>query len=100
MSTTMIDKNNIIGFELSISSRDDGTLEAVYIRFRDGEVERTKEIEEDVLVGDYDAQGNLLGIEILAPVRLADLEKFVELQNRNAFRRVVKSSPCDMIECA
>jgi uncharacterized protein YuzE len=63
----------VTGIEVSVSARDDGTLEAVYVTFRTGEVAETREIDGDVLLADYDAQGRLLGVELLAPVRLSDI---------------------------
>jgi uncharacterized protein YuzE len=65
-------------FELSVSGRDDGTLEAAYIQILDAPVHCTREIEEDVLLADYAVDGRLVGVEILAPVRLADLEHLIE----------------------
>ena len=62
-----------IGFELAISARDDGTLEAMYIRLRDGVVDHTQEVIPGILMADYDAKGELYGLEVLAPVRLSDL---------------------------
>jgi uncharacterized protein YuzE len=88
-----------IGFEISVSGRDDGTLEAAYIRFRMGDVATTKELEEDTLIADYDADGNLLGVEILAPVQLSHIERLVDRQRRPAFRVFVKKNTCDLVEC-
>lgn len=69
----MIHPSTEIGFEVSVSGRDEGTLEAIYVRFSKGRVARTEELQEDVLLADYDAHGQLIGLEILAPVRLRDL---------------------------
>jgi len=84
-----------VGFELSVSARDDGTLEAVYIRFQEGKPSRTGEIIDDVLMADYGARGNLLGIEILAPVKLSDITRLVDQSHRASFRKFVKSSAPD-----
>jgi uncharacterized protein YuzE len=86
----MAETGKIVGFELSISGREDGTLEAAYIRLRKGKVHRTRELIEDTLMADYDGNGNLLGIELLAPVRLADLTKQVEQSQRPSFRKFVQ----------
>ncbi len=83
---------DIVGFELSISARNDGTLEAAYVRFRHGKVSKTREIIEDVLLADYNTRGRLLGIEILAPVRIADLVRLVDEPSRKPFRRFVERS--------
>ena len=80
------------GFEISISGRDDGTLEAVYIRCSEGKVHHTDEIKEDVVLADYDSQGNLLGIEILAPVKLRVLSKLIDEDHRRPFRKFIRKS--------
>jgi len=80
------------GFQLSVNARNDGTIEAAYIRFKTGKVSRSSEIIEDTLIADYDKHGKLLGIEILAPVKLSELTKLVEQPRRTSFRRFVKQS--------
>ena len=94
----MSNQNQVVGFELSVSGRDDGTIEAAYFRFKKGKVARTAEIVEDTLIVDYDAKGNLLGIEVLAPVQLSDLAKLVEQARRRSFRKFVRhSAPQELI---
>jgi len=80
------------GFEISISGRDDGTLEALYIRCADGKVHHTEEIKEDIVMADYDANNNLLGIEILAPVKLRVLADLIDEAHRNPFKKFVRKS--------
>jgi uncharacterized protein YuzE len=89
-------ENHIVGFELSLSAREDGTLETLYIRFRHGKIKRTSEVIEDTVIADYDEHDNLVGIEILAPVKLSELAKLVEQPRRTSFRRFVRHSgpPC------
>ena len=82
---------NAVGFEISISGRNDGTLEAVYITVRDGKAHRTKVIVEDIVLADYDKRGRLIGIEILAPVRISKLTPLVEQNRRKPFRNFVKT---------
>jgi len=87
-----------IGFEISISARDDGTLEAVYIKIADGKVAKTKEVSTDVLLADYSASGKLLGIEILAPVKLSKIAPLVDPPRRSSFRRLVKrAAPRELV---
>lgn len=76
-----------VGFELSISARDDGTLEAIYILLGDAPVEHTEEVLEDILLVDYSAEGKVVGIEVLAPVSLNDIAKLVEPPNRRKIFR-------------
>lgn len=88
-----------IQFQISLSGRSDGTLEAMYIRLREGTVARTEEIKEDVLLCDFDRRGNLLGIEILAPVKLSKLTQLVSRPMRRPFRRFVGSAaPEELVE--
>ncbi len=94
MSTT----TKIVGFELSLSARDDGRLEAAYIRFRNGKSDRTEEIVEDAMIADYDEHGNLLGIEIIAPVTLSKLATLVEKPRRPSFRKFMKhAAPPELV---
>ena len=79
-----------IGFELSVSARDDGTLEAAYISLSNAKVDRTQEILEDILLADYASNGKLVGIEILAPVTFSDLIKLIDKPMRPSFQRVVR----------
>jgi uncharacterized protein YuzE len=82
-----------IGFELSTSGRDDGTVEAVYIQIMDEPVAQTKEIMRDILLADYAADGRIVGIEVLAPVKFSDLDRLIEEQGlRASFRRFVEGS--------
>lgn len=80
-----------VGFEISISARDDGTLEAIYIRINSGDVHKTVEGEGDTeLLADYDADGRLLGIEILSPVQLSKIASLVDEPRREPFRKAVE----------
>jgi len=80
-----------LGFEISISGRNDGTLEAVYITVRDGKASKTSEVIEGIVLADYDSRGRLIGIEILAPVKLSKLTPLVEQKRRKPFRDFVKT---------
>lgn len=75
---------------MSISARNDGTIEAVYILVRDDKAARTKEIVEDILLADYNSRGQLVGIEILAPVKITKITTLVEEPRRRLFRRFVR----------
>ncbi|MCH7592250.1 MAG: DUF2283 domain-containing protein [Planctomycetes bacterium] len=87
-----------IGFEMSISARNDGTVEAVYILVRGNKVARTKEIIEDILLADYDSRGQLVGIEILAPVRIQRITPLVEQPRRRPFSKFVRErAPADLV---
>ncbi len=89
----------VVGFELSLSGRSDGTLETAYVRFQKGDVASTRELVEDTLIADYDSRGRLIGIEILAPVSLATLARQVGVARRSSFRKFLKhSAPRQLIQ--
>ena len=75
---------------MSISARSDGTVEAIYILLRDERVFRTEEVRPDILLADYNRRGDLVGIEVLAPVKLSALSRLVEESQRRPFRRFVR----------
>jgi len=81
-----------IGYELSISGRDDGTLEALYVLIRLDKVACTKEIIKDILLADYNKKGDLVGIEVLAPVRITKLTKLVDKPKQRSFRKFVEQN--------
>ena len=89
-----------VRFELSISGRDDGTLEAVYISLRDAKIHKTQEIKRNALLADFDGRGNLVGIEILAPVQISKITKLAEEPIRRNFRSFVKRSIPDELVLA
>ncbi len=78
------------GFELSVSARDDGSLEAAYISLSDAKIAKTKAIIEDILLADYSSKGKLIGIEILAPVKISDLIGLVDKPRRDPFSKFVR----------
>lgn len=81
-----------VSFELSISGRDDGTLEAIYIHLTKLPIKSTKELHEDVLMADYSAEGTIVGFEILAPVKLADIVKFIDGPLKLPFQKFLEES--------
>ena len=44
--------------------RYDPDADALYIRLKEGKVSETKEVDENTIL-DYDAEGNVIGIELL-----------------------------------
>ena len=66
-------------FQLEASVDDKtGRLVAAYLSVREGEVATTKEVEPGVAYADYDSQGTLLGIELLAPCQIAVLDSLAQ----------------------
>ena len=67
--------------------RYDSSLDVLYIRFREGNVVDSDEIEDGLII-DYDNQGNIIGIEVLEfSKRRIDLNELIT----KGFRVVVKS---------
>jgi hypothetical protein len=88
----------VAGFELSLSGRDDGTVQAAYFRVKKGNVARRYEVVPDTVMADYDSNGDLLGIEVLAPVKLSVLAKQVEQSRSSSFRKFVRhSAPHELV---
>ena len=82
---------------VSISGRDNGTLECAYIRIREGKVAKTVELRESALLVDLDSKGEALGFEILAPVKLSELKKKISAKkvskkDSDIFTRFIKNS--------
>lgn len=83
---------------MSLSGREDGSLDAAYLRLSRAKVARTDEVLEELLLADYDAKGRLVGIEILGPVKLKDVAGLVDAGMRPGFRRFVRrAAPGDLI---
>lgn len=84
-------KKITLGFELSV---DEGTgqLQAAYLRVRTGGVAETKEIAPGQAYADYDEDGQLLGVEFLAPCGVAVVDQITVDQPDNV-RRFLRSAP-------
>lgn len=50
--------------------------DALYIRLKENKIEDTDEVSEDLII-DYDANGKVIGIEILAASQKADTDQLV-----------------------
>jgi uncharacterized protein YuzE len=82
-------------FGLTVSAREDGTLEAAYVQLSKNQVARTEELIESVLLLDLDSRGAIVGIEILAPVSISvvmNLAKRLEEPQRKSFKKFLKAS--------
>ena len=88
-----------IGFEISISARDDGTIEALYVRLSKNKVARTAEVPgNDEVLADYDSKGRLVGIEILSPVKLNKIVELVDEPRRAPFRKFIRTAaPSELV---
>ena len=78
-----------------ISASQDGAIQAVYILVRDNKAARTEEIVEDRLLADYDSRGQLVGVEILGPVKIAKITRLVQEPRRRPLRRFIREQAPD-----
>ena len=81
-----------VGYQISISAKPDGSIEAVYVRFSHNPVTETREINGDILLADLDKEGRIVGLEILAPVKISELTKLVQPPNRTPFERFIREA--------
>jgi uncharacterized protein YuzE len=80
-------------FKLEASFDDNsGRTVAVYLRVRSGAVKETKELEEGIAYADYDADGSLLGIELLGPCDVAVLDRIAD-NEPEPVKGFLRSSP-------
>lgn len=77
---------------MAISGRKDGSIEAIYLAVSPNKIARTDETIEDHMLVDYDRNGRIVGIEILAPVRLRDVTGLVDARTRAPLRRFLRRS--------
>ncbi len=76
-------------FEITGTVGTEGHIELAYIRFSKADVAKTVEIDGDRLLADYDTAGNLIGIEILAPVETIKLQAIVPAEHLAAIERAL-----------
>lgn len=66
-------------FRLEISFNEKtGDAVAAYLQVRTGKVAETREIEEGIAFADYDPEGVLLGVELLAPCPFPVLDQLIQ----------------------
>jgi uncharacterized protein YuzE len=66
-------------YSISIETQNQtGAVLAVYLTIRKGRTKVTREYANGDVFADYDSQGQLLGIEILAPCRAAVLDRIAK----------------------
>jgi uncharacterized protein YuzE len=76
-------------FRLEASFNERGEPVAAYLRIREGKVAQTKEVSEGVAFADYDADGQLLGIELLAECSVEVLDRLAA-QEPDAVQRFLR----------
>ena len=86
-----------MGFKMSISAGEDGTARAVYVQLLDTKITRTEELVQDKVLVDYDRRGRVVGFEIIAPVKKAQITAFVEPPRRAGLRKLIKQMPKELL---
>jgi len=81
---------------VSIETEDQtGEILSVYFHVRKGWAKTTKEYVEGIVFADYDKEGKLLGIEMLAPCEITVLDQIARSQRVKKF--VHRSIPRGML---
>ena len=81
--------------------QDTGEVLAVSFRFRAGKVDETREFDDGNILADYDADGNLLGIEVLGPCRIQILTERVARREPETLREWLRTQlPPQMMKSA
>jgi hypothetical protein len=85
-------------FEVTVSVNvQTGEIRAAYIRVREGAVADTREIKDGFAYADYDADGLLLGVELLGPCEVSVLDD-VGVNEPEAVRRFLRGGvPREMV---
>ncbi len=74
-----------------------GHTKAVYFHIRDGDSAETKEIEKGRAFADYDANGRLLGVDLLAPCKVTILDKLAEQEPEAVRRFLLGAAPRELV---
>ncbi|MBL8793929.1 MAG: DUF2283 domain-containing protein [Planctomycetia bacterium] len=77
--------------DLSVDEHTGG-IRAAYLRVRNGTVHETREVAEGRAFADYDAQGLLLGIELLGPCTAEEWD-LLSAAEPEPVRRFLRGSP-------
>ena len=85
------------GYELSISAAEDGSVEALYISVHRTKIVRTVELIPGKLLADYSQAGDLVGLEVIGPVKLSVLTKKVPLENREPIQALLRNGAGPLI---
>ncbi|HUY36328.1 MAG TPA: DUF2283 domain-containing protein [Pirellulales bacterium] len=85
---------------LSISVESDvetGKILAAYIKVRDGKSAKTREYVPGAVFADFDRKGQLLGIEMLGPVKIAVLQRIAQKESEPTQRFVRSVVPHELV---
>lgn len=77
-----------------------GRIRAVYLQVRAGQAPTTGEMVAGTVLADYNRQGDLLGVELLAPCELGVLDEIAQDDaTREYFRRTVPLGFIIPVDC-
>jgi len=89
---------NGIKFKVNVSINDEtGELRASYLRIRDGFAAETKEVVPGKAFADYSEEGELLGIEFLAPCDVKMLDPITEKEPAKVKRFFRSAVPHELV---
>ena len=72
-----------------------GSVTAVYFQIRSGRSAKTKELADGMMLADYNAKGELIGLELLGPCTAKVLDKIViDKPTRSLIR---KAAPRELV---
>ena len=72
-----------------------GSVTAVYFQIRSGRSVKTKELADGMMLADYNARGELIGLELLGPCKAEVLDKIVIDQPSRSFIR--RAAPRELV---
>jgi uncharacterized protein YuzE len=74
-----------------------GMLKAVYFKIRAGKASETREFDNGNAFADYDAKGQLLGVEVLGPCAVTVLDKISKKEPKPVKSFLRNSIPAQML---
>lgn len=87
-----------IRFKVEVSINETtGSLRAAYLRVRDGSASDTREIVSGKAFADYSEDGELLGVEFLAPCTASVLDRITEKEPNNVQRFFRSAVPHELV---
>ena len=72
-----------------------GNVVAVYFQFRSGKSAKTEELADGMMLVDYNARGELLGLELLGPCKASVLDKIIVDQPTRTF--ICNAGPRELV---
>lgn len=74
-----------------------GKVLAMYLQLRDGKAAETKEVFDGKAFADYDEDGNLIGVELIAPCKVEVWDKIIRKEPKPIKNFIRGAMPRDLI---